>query len=243
LVRWSPWPEMWSHRPTTSSTCSSMVAQSSVCHSPTYLSRLVPGSSGWQFPRTAVTGLSHRHTSSYGQGPGSSRIGGSLRVWRSRGFGTSAARPGSDLLAASPHTRARWRGYAWYAVVEQSPPPIVSFAQLPAGWHAYAGDPGVYVLSWHYRENSSGWAPSMPRDGIAVTVFFPTTPTRYPKLRLVIPRHPATTLEGALDTPEYRIRGRVDNRNVAIWIDIRRPHPTTNELRIAQRVIAALRFK
>ena len=128
-------------------------------------------------------------------------------------------------------------------VVVQSPPPIVSFVQLPAGWHAYAGDPGVYALGWHYTENSAGWAQSMPRHGIAVTVFFPDSSTRYPKLRLVIPRSPATTLEGAPDTPEYRIQGRVNRRNVAIWIDIRSPHPTPNELHLAQRVIAALRFK
>jgi hypothetical protein len=101
----------------------------------------------------------------------------------------------------------------------------------------------VYALSWPYHLNSFGWAPSMPRNAIAVNVFFPNGPPHYPALRLVMPRAPATTLEGAPDTPEYRIHGRVDGRDVEVWIDIRRPHPTENQLRIAQLVVSALRFK
>lgn len=124
-----------------------------------------------------------------------------------------------------------------------SPPPIVSFAELPAGWHQFSGNSGAYALNWRYRPNSSGWAPSMPRNGIAVQVFFPNEAPRYPTLRLVMPRSPATTLEGAQDTPEYRIHGRIDGRDVEVWIDIRRPHPTQRQLRIAQRAIAAIRFK
>lgn len=82
----------------------------------------------------------------------------------------------------------------------------------------------------------------MPRNGIAVQVFFPSERPRYGRLRLVMPRTPATTLEGAPDTPEYRIHGRIDGRDVEVWIDIRHPHPTQKQLRLAQRVISALGF-
>jgi hypothetical protein len=127
-------------------------------------------------------------------------------------------------------------------VIAQPPPPIVSFARLPAGWRRFAGDPGAYALSWRYRPNSSGWAPSMPRDGIAVQVFFPDGKAHLPPLKLVMPQRRATTLEGAPDTPEYRIRGRVAGRDVEVWVDIRRPRPTAAQLRLAQRVLSALRF-
>jgi hypothetical protein len=84
----------------------------------------------------------------------------------------------------------------------------------------------------------------MPRNGIAVQVFFPNaTLVRYPPLKLVLPRSPATFLKGAPDTPEYRIHGRVGGRAVEVWIDIRRPHPTQPQLRLAQRVVAAVRFR
>lgn len=126
----------------------------------------------------------------------------------------------------------------------QTPPPIVSFVHLPAGWHAFASGNGAYALSWTYRPNSSGWAPSMPKNGIAVSVFFfPGETRRYPPLTLVLPKAPTTTLEGAPDTPEYRIHGRVDGRDVEVWIDIRRPRPTHAQLRFAQRAVSALRFK
>jgi hypothetical protein len=83
----------------------------------------------------------------------------------------------------------------------------------------------------------------MPRNGIVIHVFFPLErQPHYPPLRLVIPRHPATTLEGAPDTPEYRIHGRVRGHDVEIWIDIRRKRPTEAQLRGAQRVVASLRF-
>ena len=122
------------------------------------------------------------------------------------------------------------------------PPPIVSFAGLPAGWHRF-GSEGVYALNWRYRPNSLGWATSMPRNGIAVQVFFPNETPRYPPLKLVMPRFPATTLEGAPDTPEYRIHGRVAGRDVEVWIDIRRRHPTARQLWVARRVVSALRFR
>jgi hypothetical protein len=84
----------------------------------------------------------------------------------------------------------------------------------------------------------------MPRNGIAVQVFFPPgEKAQLPPLKLVMPRLPATTLEGAPDTPEYRIHGRVAGRDVEVWIDIRRPHPTAAQLRLAQRVVSALRFR
>jgi hypothetical protein len=83
----------------------------------------------------------------------------------------------------------------------------------------------------------------MPKDGIAVTVFFPhERRSRYPPLRLLIPKRPTTTLEGAPDTPEYRIHGRVLGREVEVWVDIRRPHPTDAQLRAAQRVVSHLQF-
>jgi hypothetical protein len=83
----------------------------------------------------------------------------------------------------------------------------------------------------------------MPRNGIAVWVSFPQQTSRYPPLKLVLPRSPATTLEGAPDTPEYRIHGRVGGHDVEVWVDIRRPHPTRKLLRLAQRAVSAIRFR
>lgn len=124
------------------------------------------------------------------------------------------------------------------------PPPLVSFSHLPTGWHAFSGGNGAYALSWRYRPNRYGWAPSMPKNGIAIDVFFPTSKTaHYPPLRLVLPKAPATTLEAAPDTPEYRIHGRVSGRDVEVWVDIRRPHPTKAQLYVAQRVVSAIRFR
>jgi hypothetical protein len=124
--------------------------------------------------------------------------------------------------------------------------PNVSFSSLPAGWHGTVvqGDGGyAYALSWRYRQNPGGWASSMPKNGVAVSVLFLLSRTAtYPPLRLVLPRKPATTLEGAPDTPHYRIRGRVLGRDVEISVDIRRPHPTKAQLRAAQAVVSAIRF-
>ena len=111
------------------------------------------------------------------------------------------------------------------------------------GWRSFATSNGAYAVSWNYRPNPSGWATHMPKDGIAVTVFFPNERRhRYPPLRLLIPMYPATTLEGAPDTREYRIHGRVLGRDVEVWIDIRRPRPIPAELRAAQRVVSRLQF-
>lgn len=123
------------------------------------------------------------------------------------------------------------------------PPPIVSFARLPAGWQQFPDVRGAYALSWRWRQpDTFGWARSMPRNGIAVLVFFPKQKPRYLPLKLVLPRTPATTLEGAPDTPEYRIHGRIDGQDVEVWVDIRRPHPTQKLLRLAQRAVSAIRF-
>lgn len=128
-------------------------------------------------------------------------------------------------------------------MVVPAPPPIVSFAQLPALWRAYSVANGGYALSWNHRPHDGGWAQSMPKGGIAVTVFFPNDRACYPSLKLKMPTRPTTTLEGAPDTPEYRLHGRVKGRLVEVWVDIRQPHPTQAQLRFAQRVVAAIRFK
>lgn len=84
----------------------------------------------------------------------------------------------------------------------------------------------------------------MPRKGIIVQVFFPPgAKTPYPPLTLVLPQRPAVLLEGTTDTPEYRIHGRVRGRNVEVWVDIRNGHPTRAALRLAQRVVTAIRFR
>jgi hypothetical protein len=84
----------------------------------------------------------------------------------------------------------------------------------------------------------------MPRDGIAVAVYFPHVQgkQRYRPLRLVLPRRPSTLLEGTHDTPEYRIFGRVRGVDVNIFVDIRRLHPSRRQLRAAQRVVSSIRF-
>jgi hypothetical protein len=123
-----------------------------------------------------------------------------------------------------------------------TPTPIVSFAHLPHGWESLGGEGGAVALSWDYRPNSLGWATRMPRDAIAVSVYFLGGRAHYPPLRLVLPKRPATTLEGAPDTPEYRIHGRVDGRDVEVRIDIRRRSPTPRQLGLAQRVVSSIRF-
>jgi hypothetical protein len=124
------------------------------------------------------------------------------------------------------------------------PPLSVRLATLPGGWHSFRSGEGAYALSWNYRPGPGGWATDMPKDGIVVRVFFPLERRpHYPTLSLVIPKRPATTLEGAPDTPEYRIHGRVRGRDVEVWIDIRRRRPTEAQLRAAQLVVAGLRFR
>lgn len=83
----------------------------------------------------------------------------------------------------------------------------------------------------------------MPRDGIAVTVIFPGRPRAgSPPLRLRLPKQPSTTLKGAPGTPEYRINGSANGREVMVFVDIRRAHPTVAQLAAAQRVVSGIRF-
>ena len=121
------------------------------------------------------------------------------------------------------------------------PPPAVSFAHLPPGWHAVGGE--SVATSWPYRPgDGGGWADHMPVGGIAVTVFFPTIDTHLAPIRLVLPRKAATLLEGTTDTPEYRIEGSVHGRDVFVWVDIRTKRPTAAQLHAAQQAVSAVRF-
>jgi hypothetical protein len=121
---------------------------------------------------------------------------------------------------------------------------VPTFASLPAGWRSYQ-DAGVIATNWPYApgQRPGGPADYMPKGGIIVNVTFPTDRTRFKPLRLLLPRRPTTMLEGTKDTPEYRIEGRTHGRNVIIYVDIRNQHPTIAELRIAQRVVSAIRFR
>jgi len=82
----------------------------------------------------------------------------------------------------------------------------------------------------------------MPKGGTIVDVTFPTQNVHFKPLRLVLPHRPAVMLEGTTDTPEYRIEGRMQGWNVMIYVDIRNPHPTAAQLRVAQRVVSAIRI-
>ncbi len=83
----------------------------------------------------------------------------------------------------------------------------------------------------------------MPKNGIAVTVIFPNrSHLRYPPLKLIVPKTPSATLEGVPGTPEYRIKGRVNGRDVLVFVAIRRARPTRTQLAAAQRVVAGIRF-
>ena len=126
----------------------------------------------------------------------------------------------------------------------QPPTPqiAVSFARLPPGWRQFPGTGYGLATSWSYRQGPGGWAFSIPRDGIAVNVFFVRDTPPYPRLRLRLPASTKFALDGAPGIPEYRIHGRVDGHNVEVWVDIRRLQPTASELRLAQQVVSALRF-
>jgi hypothetical protein len=82
----------------------------------------------------------------------------------------------------------------------------------------------------------------MPRNGIVVRVFFVASRRSYPPLRLVMPAKPSTFLEGAPDTAEYRIHGRLAQCNVEVWVDIRRRHPTKSQRHHAQAVVGSIRI-
>jgi hypothetical protein len=120
--------------------------------------------------------------------------------------------------------------------------PAVAFTRLPSGWHRYGGIGGAYATSWRYRPNSQGWALAMPRNGIVVRVFFVASRRSYPPLRLVMPAKPSTFLEGAPNTAEYRIHGRLAQCNVEVWVDIRRRHPTKSQRHHAQAVVGSIRI-
>ena len=124
-------------------------------------------------------------------------------------------------------------------------PPTVSFqAPLPSGWHSYPGL-GAVATSWAYVPGRGIYGPAdrLPKGGTLVEVTFPIRDVRFRLLRLVLPHQPAVMLEGTTDTPEYRIEGRTQGWNVMISVDIRNRHPTAAELRVAQRVVSAIRIR
>ena len=150
---------------------------------------------------------------------------------------------GLAAIAAASPAAARTGGPATWEWTNSGREPVVALTRLPSGWHSYGGIGGAYATSWRYRPNSQGWAPAMPRNGIVVNVFFVAPKPPYPPLRLVMPAKASTFLEEATGAPEYRIHGRVAGRNVEVWVDIRRRHPTKRQLRRAQTVVASIRFR
>lgn len=123
------------------------------------------------------------------------------------------------------------------------PPIAVSFGHLPAGWRQFPGIGGALATSWPYQPGPRGWALSIPRNGVVVHVFFVRDTPPYARLLLRLPASTTFALDGAPSIPEYRIHGRLRGHNVEVWVDIRRPHPTTSQLRVAQQVVSALRFR
>jgi hypothetical protein len=119
----------------------------------------------------------------------------------------------------------------------------VSFHALPSGWHSYPGL-GAVATSWAYVPGRDIYGPAdhMPKGGTIVEVTFPTQDVRFKPLRLLLPHRPAVMLEGTTDTPEYRIEGRTHGWNVMIHVDIRNRYPTAAQLRVAQRVVSAIRI-
>ena len=150
--------------------------------------------------------------------------------------------------------------------------PAPRFVRLPGGWRQFNDAPDLltrrganasaYALSWPYHANSLGWAGSMPRDGIAVSVYLIRrevgaatglnlcryTPhlSAYPlvrKLPLHLPSTTTATLEGAPKIPEYRVFGRIsESYNVEVRIDINDPRPGAALLSAAQRAVSAISF-
>lgn len=98
-------------------------------------------------------------------------------------------------------------------------------------------------MSWRSRPGQAGWGTSIPRNGIVVQVFFVRDNPPLPRLRLRLPSTTKFTLEGAPGVREYRICGRVRGQNVEVWVDIRRRSPTQRQLRVAQSVVSAVRFR
>ena len=131
------------------------------------------------------------------------------------------------------------------AVIAVAPVPVVRFAHLPNGWRSFGGAGGGYATSWAYRPTSGGWASALPVNGVVVQVYFFPGDQKKPCYRprpLILPAEAATMLEGTGDTPEYRITSCIRGRRVQVWVDIRNRHPTHVLRRLAQRVVAAIRF-
>ena len=150
--------------------------------------------------------------------------------------------------------------------------PAPRFVRLPRGWRQFNDAPDLltrqganasaYALSWAYHPNGLGWAGSMPRDGIVVSVylirrevgsatglnFCRYTPHLgvYPlvrKLPLRLPSTTTATLEGAPNIPEYRVFGRIgESYNFEVRVDVNNPHPSAAPLNAAQSAVSAISF-
>jgi hypothetical protein len=138
-----------------------------------------------------------------------------------------------------------------------------TFKSLPPGWHEY--DEAVQRIgpchvvantlasSWHAdRADVHGWASSMPRDAIAITVSLigPPLPedkldARYPPITKVPVRLPATTvstLEGFPQMPEYRGFRRAADYLLEVRAVINNPEPGRRLLREARGVVSRLQL-
>src|SRR3954469_4693118 len=146
-----------------------------------------------------------------------------------------------------------------------------TFRSLPAEWCAFDNDFGLldhkgadvttYALSWRYQPNSLGWADSMPRGAVAISVqlsrrqlarttrvnlcarapAWPSFPARRLPLRLPLRTH--ATLDGSPQIPEYRIEGRLGTAyNVDVRVDVNAPRPAAATLALARRLVAHLHF-
>src|SRR4051812_32368301 len=107
---------------------------------------------------------------------------------------------------ASQGLRCRLSAYEQKMLAQPIQPPIpqiaVSFTRLPSGWRQLPGTGGALATSWAYGQDQGGWALSIPRNGIAVSVFFVRDTPPNPPLRLRLPTSTRFTLEGAPGIPE-----------------------------------------
>jgi hypothetical protein len=150
--------------------------------------------------------------------------------------------------------------------------PAPRFVRLPRGWRQFNDAPDLLTrrganasataLSWAYHPDGLGWAGSMPRDAIAVSVYLIRrevgsatglnlcryTPHLgvYPlvrKLPLRLPSTTTATLEGAPNIPEYRVFGRIgESYNFEVRVDVNNPHPSAALLKAAQSAVSAISF-